>query len=272
MEAGKAARLAPEDGHGAERPLTLPSRHMSGIARRLFSFGLGAAVGLALMIAGSTRADATQPVVAKVPGVQPLLVLDRPALVRAAPNERAARLGVLPARTPLTRSRTVLPVIEGATGPEGVRWLRVRLPVRPNGATGWVQASSGSIASTGWEIVVHRAQRLAVVMDDGKVRGSFRVVVGKRSTPTPLGTFFVVEKLRLAPGVSEGPWALATSAHSDALRTYAGGDGQVALHGTVGFSAPLGSFASHGCIRFAPSAIAWIAQRVDAGTPVIIVR
>jgi lipoprotein-anchoring transpeptidase ErfK/SrfK len=36
-------------------------------------------------------------------------------------------------------------------------------------------------------------------------------------------------------------------------------------------SAPLGTFASHGCIRFAPAAISWIAGHVDEGTPVIIV-
>ena len=132
-------------------------------------------------------------------------------------------------------------------------------------------ASAGSITSTGWKIVVHRAQRRVFVLDDGRVRGRFEVVVGKHSTPTPLGTFFVVEKIRLAPGVMEGPWTLATSAHSDVLRAYAGGTGQVALHGTVGMSAPLGTFASHGCVRFAPAAISWIANHVGAGTPVIIV-
>jgi lipoprotein-anchoring transpeptidase ErfK/SrfK len=134
-----------------------------------------------------------------------------------------------------------------------------------------VPASAGSITSTGWKIVVHRAQRRVFVLDDGRVRGRFEVVVGKHSTPTPLGTFFVVEKIRLAPGVMEGPWTLATSAHSDVLRAYAGGTGQVALHGTVGMSAPLGTFASHGCVRFAPAAISWIANHVGAGTPVIIV-
>jgi lipoprotein-anchoring transpeptidase ErfK/SrfK len=134
-----------------------------------------------------------------------------------------------------------------------------------------VRASVGAIVSTGWQIVVHRAQRRAVILDAGRARASFEVVVGTPSTPTPLGTFFVVEKLQLAPGVREGPWMLLTSAYSDVLRAYDGGSGQVALHGTVGMSAPLGTFASHGCIRFAPAAISWIAGHVDEGTPVIIV-
>jgi lipoprotein-anchoring transpeptidase ErfK/SrfK len=125
--------------------------------------------------------------------------------------------------------------------------------------------------STGWEIVVHRSQRRAFVLDAGRVRASFEVVVGKPSTPTPLGTFFVVEKLQLAPGVTEGPWTLMTSAYSDVLRAYDGGTGQVALHGTIGMSAPLGTSASHGCIRFAPAAISWIAAHVDTGAPVIVI-
>src|SRR5262245_25978578 len=41
-------------------------------------------------------------------------------------------------------------------------------------------------------------QRRAVVLDAGRARAGFNVVLGKPSTPTPLGTFFVVEKLQLA--------------------------------------------------------------------------
>ena len=81
----------------------------------------------------------------------------------------------------------------------------------------------------------------------------------------------MVEKLHLAPGVTEGPWALATSAYSYVLQEFAGGPGQVALHGVVGMSDPLGTFSSHGCIRFANAAITWIAEHVDDGTPVVVV-
>jgi lipoprotein-anchoring transpeptidase ErfK/SrfK len=165
-----------------------------------------------------------------------------------------------------------LPVVETATGPSGRMWARVRLPMRPDGSTGWVPADAGSNGSSSWAIVIHRADRRAVILDDGKVQASFPIVVGKPATPTPLGTFFVVEKLRLAPGVAEGPWALATSAYSYPLREFAGGDGQVALHGTTGLSGALGTFSSHGCVRFSPAAISWIASHVGPGTPVIVTR
>jgi lipoprotein-anchoring transpeptidase ErfK/SrfK len=38
----------------------------------------------------------------------------------------------------------------------------------------------------------------------------------------------------------------------------------------VSLSDPLGSASSHGCVRLANRAIAWIAERVPPGTPVLI--
>jgi hypothetical protein len=239
---------------------------------RLLPIGLVVAVGLVLGAPRSLGAAPSHPRTADVPAIHALLALHRPAFARTGPSADAPPIRLVAPRTPLTQSRTVLPVIREAAGPAGALWFRVMLPMRPNGSSGWVRARAGSLMSADWEIVIHRAQRRALVLDDGQVRASFQVVVGKPSTPTPLGTFFVVEKLRLAPGVTEGPWTLATSAHSTVLREYEGGTGQVALHGTTGMSAPLGTFASHGCVRFAPTAISWIAGHVDAGTPVRIVR
>ncbi len=142
--------------------------------------------------------------------------------------------------------------------------------MRPNSASGWVPADTGRIKGTPWRIIVHRGAHRALVLQGGKVRASYPIVVGHPATPTPLGAFFVVEKIRVAPGVTEGPWALATSAYSNVLHEFAGGPGQVALHGIVGLSAPLGTSASHGCIRFGNEAITWIATHVDNGTPVMV--
>ena len=83
-------------------------------------------------------------------------------------------------------------------------------------------------------------------------------------------SFFIVEKIYVGLRVTDGPWALATSAYSNVLDQFAGGPGQIALHGVVGLRAPLGTFASHGCIRFGNAAITWIATHVDNGTPVLV--
>jgi lipoprotein-anchoring transpeptidase ErfK/SrfK len=233
-----------------------------------FPLGLVGSILAGSALAGAASAAGTSSPPASA--VTRLLILDRPVEARAAPDAGARVLGVVPAWTHFTRSRMTLPIVETATGSGGGRWLHVRLPMRPDGAKGWVPADAGSAASTGWEIVIRRAERRALVLDGGKVQASFAVVVGKPATPTPRGTFFVVEKMELAPGVTEGPWALATSAYSNVLDDFAGGDGEVALHGTVGLGDPLGTFSSHGCVRFAPAAITWIANHVGAGTPVVV--
>jgi len=225
---------------------------------------LGFAVALPLSAANAARAGAASG------GTQSLLRLDHRILARAQPAPHSRIVAAVESRTPLIRSRTVLPVLQVARGPAGGRWLRVQLPMRPNGVSGWVPADSGSIRKTAWRIVIHRGSHRAVVLQGTKVRARFMVVVGHPSTPTPLGRFFLVEKIRVAPGVTEGPWALATSAYSDVLYQFAGGPGQIALHGIVGLSAPLGASASHGCVRFGNAAITWIANHVDNGTPITI--
>ena len=105
-------------------------------------------------------------------------------------------------------------------------WLRVRLPGRPNGHTGWIAAARTRPTSTPWRIVVSLSRRQVVVFRDGRVVREFAAIVGKPSTPTPRGSFFVEEALRLSPSASGAPFALATSARSDALREFDGGPGR----------------------------------------------
>jgi lipoprotein-anchoring transpeptidase ErfK/SrfK len=109
---------------------------------------------------------------------------------------------------------------------------------------------------------------------DGLVR-RFRAVVGKPSTPTPLGLFAVYDRARQPdPDAFLGPWALHLTAHSNVLEDYGGGPGRVALHGRSGASLrdPLGTAASHGCVRVRNGDIRWLAKVAAPGTPVLIER
>ena len=231
-----------------------------------------AVAAIALTAAFASLSNATVAAGRDTPGAQRLLVLHRPVIVRAAPSSTARPIGRIATRTPLTHSETVLPVLHATVNLTGSHWLRVAVSARPNGTTGWVRADAGTITDTPWMIVIHRGQRRAVILRADRIEARLTVIVGKPSTPTPLGRFFVTEKLQLAPGVPEGPWALATSAYSDVLHEFAGGPGQIALHGTVGLDALLGTFSSHGCIRFANTAITWLAHHIDAGTPIVVER
>jgi lipoprotein-anchoring transpeptidase ErfK/SrfK len=245
----------------------LPSRFRHFSTALLTVVALGTCWAIARGAAAADQRHAVRPL-----QVQPLLALDRNVVARTGPSPRAAAVGSVAARAPLTGSPMVLPVVQTATGPGGGHWVRVRLPMRPNGATGWIPTYSGSATATAWRILIRRDERRAAVFEGTTLRATYPIVVGTRTTPTPLGTYFVVEKLRLGPTVAEGPWALATSAYSNVLQEFGGGPGQIGLHGVVGLSAPLGTFASHGCVRFANAAITWIAAHVPDGSPIVIRR
>ena len=173
---------------------------------------------------------------------------------------------------PLTGQQTALPVIAERLDAQKALWLRVRLPGRPNGRTGWIRAASARLVASPWRLVVIRARRQVRLLKDDRLVERFRVVVGAPATPTPHGAFFVVEHVRQADGSPLGRWALATSAHSSVLQEFDGGPGQVALHGRRGplAIAPLGSAASHGCVRLDNDTLARLAQLVPNGTPMEI--
>ncbi len=186
------------------------------------------------------------------------------------PRTNSRRFLSVPARTPITGEYTTLPVLAHAKGRGDRRWLRVRLPGRPNGMTGWIEQGGTSERITPWHIFVSVGARRVWVYHDGRLRKSFSAVVGKPSTPTPTGNFFVQEAVILGPRQPGGPVALALSARSDALSEFDGGPGQIAIHGRDLLGGTLGQAQSHGCTRLSTPAIEWLAARIGPGVPVTI--
>lgn len=189
---------------------------------------------------------------------------------RAAPGAGASRRGLVPA---VSRwgTPTVLLVLASRRGPEGALWLRVLLDRRPNGVAVWLAADDTLLTVDPWRLRVSLPHRRVTVYRAGRVVRTFAAVVGKAATPTPVGLFAIAAELRQPePDGFEGSWVLPLTAHSRVLRRFDGGDGQVALHGRGGASLldPLGSARSHGCVRLANAAIAWIVRHVPSGTPV----
>jgi lipoprotein-anchoring transpeptidase ErfK/SrfK len=230
--------------------------------------GLAAAT-LAGVTAGSAVAGG---VPARVPAAQQLAVLLSAHGVHQEPEAGSPQTKLVPARGPITGELTTLPVIGDLTGPNEVRWLRVMLPGRPNGSTGWIAEQGTRKLVTGWHIVMDLAARRVQVYSAGHVVRTFQAVVGKPSTPTPTGEFFVEETLQMSPGEAGGPFALALSARSDVLQEFEGGPGQIAMHGRENLGGTLGAAESHGCIRLATASIEWLAARIGPGTPVTISR
>jgi lipoprotein-anchoring transpeptidase ErfK/SrfK len=181
-------------------------------------------------------------------------------------------MGTVSAVRPITGERTVLPVVGHVTTADGTRWLSVMLPGRPNGHRGWITQRGTVSAATSWHIVVRTASRRVIVYRHGRIERTFLAVVGKASTPTPHGQFFVEESVVMPAGAAGAPFALALSARSDVLQEFDGGPGQIAVHGLENLGGTPGTAVSHGCIRLGLSAITWLITRIAPGTPVTITQ
>jgi lipoprotein-anchoring transpeptidase ErfK/SrfK len=149
-------------------------------------------------------------------------------------------------------------------------WLKVFLPVRPNGAKGWIKSSQVALGSTRFRVVIELAAHRARVYDGDNLIMEEVVGVGTARYPTPTGDFYIdaVVKTGNPQGVY-GPYQLSVAGFSNVLTRFAGGPGQIALHGT---NSPrgLGTNVSHGCVRFRNEAITRMANTLPVGTPVQI--
>jgi lipoprotein-anchoring transpeptidase ErfK/SrfK len=170
---------------------------------------------------------------------------------------------------------TGLLVLRARRDHAGRRWLRVQLPRRPNGVSGWVAADRVALRRTPWRLKIRLGTRTVALLHRGRTVRRFRAVVGAPATPTPIGRFAIFQRARQPnPHGFLGPWALQLTAHSNVLKRYDGGSGRVALHGRdgAGLLDPLGTARSHGCVRLTNPAIRLLAHRLAAGTPVDIRR
>jgi L,D-transpeptidase catalytic domain len=148
-------------------------------------------------------------------------------------------------------------------------WYRVQLPIRPNGAVGWVKASSIRLQPVDLRIEVDVSRRDLKLFRDGRQVLEATVAVGASATPTPIGRYYVNQ--RLVPSDTSGPFgpgAIGISAFSPVLTGWAQG-GPVAIHGT---NEPwsIGHAVSNGCIRLPNATLERLFTIVPPGTQVII--
>jgi hypothetical protein len=148
-------------------------------------------------------------------------------------------------------------------------WYRVRVPLKPNGTTGYVRARSVNLRPVRTEVVVDVSARKVTVYDRGRPTFTTTAAVGARATPTPLGRFYVNQRFREAdPNGPYGWAAIGISAFSEVLTGWPQG-GPVAIHGTNRPSL-LGLPVSNGCVRVSNAAIQRIWRLAPAGTPVLV--
>jgi hypothetical protein len=245
--------------------------------RRIISLA-GCLVALGAIGAASVHAAGPAPLPpANPPGAQKLSderletrwgYPQRRAVVYSRPSAQAHKVTRLRLLTE-DRFPELYVVLSRWVDPAGNVWLRIRLPRRPNGSTGWVpQDALGSLTVTHKMIDVDKSTLRLRVFDRGKVVMTARVGVGKRGTITPSGHFYVREKFHVKGVPLYGPRAIGTSAYAPTLSDWPGG-GVVGLHGTNEPGLIPGR-PSHGCIRLRNRDILRLYRLAERGTPIDI--
>ena len=234
----------------------------------------------------ATQANAQNRQIAALPGPakaglqipRPQQLHDGAYVTRWAPVKQATQAHVQPSAT----SPVVVPVssttpegtanlvvVDGEVTKQGVTWVHARLAVLPDGRTGWIpRATLGGWQFVNTRVVVNRENLTLTLYRGAKVVFRTPVGVGKPSTPTPAGRFYVRDKLTAYASPEYGPLAFGTSARSQFETDWPAG-GFIGIHGTDQPNLVPGHI-SHGCIRLRNAAILQLGKLMPVGTPVTI--
>jgi lipoprotein-anchoring transpeptidase ErfK/SrfK len=194
--------------------------------------------------------------------------LRRRVAARARPSAVAAIVAVLGRRTPEGTTNLVA-TLDRVTGRDGRIWVKARLPILPNGSTGWLPRSAlGGYGTVTTRLVIDRRRLIATLQRDGRPVWSAPVAIGTDAAPTPAGVFYVRNRLTRYRSPFYGPVAFGTSARSATLTDWPGG-GFIGIHGTDRPDLIPGRI-SHGCIRLRNAAIVRLARLMPVGTPIRI--
>jgi L,D-transpeptidase catalytic domain len=188
--------------------------------------------------------------------------------IRSNPDPAGPVLERLAAVTPEGTANIVL-VLDRRQDRSGNTWLRIRAPALPVNVEGWVARSAlGGYTVVRTRLVVDLQRLEATLYEDGKRVFEAPIGVGKQTSPTPRGEFYVRSMLTAYQSPFYGPIAFGTSARSAVLTDWPAG-GFVGIHGT---DRPdlLPGRVSHGCIRMRNRDVVRLARLMPVGTPLTI--
>ncbi len=191
-----------------------------------------------------------------------------PASAHTEPRTGSPIVATLATVTP-DETPNALTVLGVTTDSSGRLWVRVRLPVLPNGTVGWVRRRAlGAYQTISTHLVVDRLRLFATLYRDGRPIFRAPVGIGTDSWPTPTGEFTIRSELTRYASPFYGPVAFGTSARSAVLTDWPGG-GFVGIHGTNSPQLIPGPI-SHGCVRMRNPDILRLAALMPVGTPLTI--
>jgi len=226
---------------------------------------------------GASAADRVRPAGAKGP-LKTERLSDEHSITRVAHPVELARVYAKPSKSSRKRGRLHLETEDGMleiylvlaakVDSKGRTWLQIRLPRRPNGQKGWVLRDMlGPLKTLRTSLKIDRGKLRATLFRKGRKVWTSRIGVGKASTPTPAGRFWIRERLT-GWGGPYGPVAFGTAAYSR-LSDWPGG-GVVGIHGTNQPELIPGR-PSHGCVRVPNHKVIQLKRLMPVGTPVRVI-
>ncbi len=252
--------------------------------------------GAAAGTLGSTTPDRPVRVVAETPrrGFHPPAVRPRPdPAVAARQAARATRVAAF--TNLLVRVPRMLPAYRHArpgSGQVGVvpagskyygftivawvervsadgRWGLVELPYTWPRRHGWIRIDDLERRRTRIRVEVDLSEHRVTVTELGRVLFRASGATGSAASPTPVGEYFVTDRVPFSGGGSYGSFAFGISGIQPNLPPGWSGGNQLAIHGT---NEPwtIGRSASAGCIRVSERTLGRLLPLLGYGTPVVI--
>ena len=187
-----------------------------------------------------------------------------PALAR--PRAGSPQVGVVPAGSKYYRIPIVAWVEDVSL--DG-RWGLVELPYTWPRREGWIRIGGLRRETNRVRVEVDLSQHMVIVRKLGKVLFRSPGATGASSSPTPVGEYFVTDRVPFSPGGALGSFAFGISGIQPRLPAGWSGGNQLAIHGT---NQPwsIGRSASAGCVRVSQAMLDRLMPLLVYGTPVIV--
>ncbi len=183
-----------------------------------------------------------------------------PARRRRAPSARCPRHSRFYGVPTVAWVRRVSP--DGRYGLVDVPYVAARV-------SGWIALRGLDRSRTQVSVVADLSARRITVRRGSDVVFRTPAAVGAPASPTPVGRYFVTDRVGFPGGGSLGTFAFGISGIQPRLPAgWSGGD-QLAIHGTDSPSS-IGEAVSAGCLRVSERALARLRPLLRLGTPVIV--
>jgi lipoprotein-anchoring transpeptidase ErfK/SrfK len=131
-----------------------------------------------------------------------------------------------------------------------------------------VAASTEVLAeSPARRLIVSIPDRKIALFEDGRVLKIYPIAVGKKSTPSPTGSFHIASRVVKPAWYQPGKMVAAGPANPLGTRWMGLGYKGYGIHGT-NMPLSIGKAASHGCIRMRNQDVEDLFERVQIGDPV----